>query len=157
MPCLALLLAVVTALPLQGDPAKDIKSKDFEVRLAAVELLASGHDKAEKLLVGALKDKDWEVMEAAAAALGRLGEAQGGDKASMNALLKLALSGPTQRIRGVAAAALAQAHGAAGYEALLKKMSGKTAIEIRRRAQSVAHWAHVEMTRRSLALPCVQS
>ncbi len=136
MPCLSLLLAVVTALPLQGDPAKDIKSKDFEVRLAAVEVLAGGHDKAEKLLVGALKDKDWEVMEAAAAALGRLGEAQGGGKASMNALLKLSLGGPTQRIRGVAASALAQAHGAAGYEALLKKMSGKTAIEASRAASA---------------------
>ena len=109
--------------PLQGDPVKDIKSKDYETRLAAIVELQLGHDKAEKLLVGALKDKDWEVMEHAAAALGKVG-----GKSSVSALIKLALAGPTLRIRRVAAESLAKAHGEAGFEALAKKIGGKTAF-----------------------------
>jgi HEAT repeat protein len=120
----ALGLALGLLAPLQGDPAKDIKSKDYETRLAAIVELSLGHEKAEKLLVGALKDKDWEVVEKAAAALGKVG-----GKTSAAALLKVVLGGPTQRIRRVAAEALAEAHAEAGFELLAKKMSGKTAKE----------------------------
>lgn len=129
---IAVLLATIFAFGApQGDPVKDIKSKDYQLRLAAVDALGAGHEKAEKLLVAALKDKDWEVMEHAAAALGKVG-----GKSSQAALLKLALNGPTQRIRATAAAALAQAHGAAGFEALSKKIGGKTALEASRAASA---------------------
>ncbi|NQU48229.1 MAG: HEAT repeat domain-containing protein, partial [Planctomycetes bacterium] len=72
---IALLLTLLAPLILpQGDPAKDMKSKDYSVRLAAVQNLAVvEHAQAEKLLVAALKDKDWEVVEAAASALGKVG------------------------------------------------------------------------------------
>ncbi len=132
---IALLLTLLAPLILpQGDPAKDMKSKDYSVRLAAVQNLAVvEHAQAEKLLVAALKDKDWEVIEAAASALGKVG-----GKSSAAALLKLALDGPTLRIRSVAAASLAQAHGVAGWQALEKKIGGKTALEACRAA--IAFW-----------------
>jgi len=57
-------------------PAKLLKSKDVMVRLGAVQTLTDdGGEDAEKLLIGALKDKDWEVVERAADGLAE----QGGD------------------------------------------------------------------------------
>src|SRR5258706_9748054 len=53
-----------------GDPAHDIKDKDVKVRLAAVAQLATGGAEADTPLLDALHDKDWEVVEHAAAALG---------------------------------------------------------------------------------------
>ena len=99
--CLVLLSAFAHA---QDDPAKAIKSKDFETRKAAVLELSKGdHDKAEKLLIGALKDDDWEIAELAATGLGSLGE--GASKGAMKALLKVALDGPIYRLRRAAASA----------------------------------------------------
>lgn len=119
----ALLIAAVSAHALaaaQGDPAKDLKSKDAEVRLSAVDALASGtHDKAEKLLVSALKDKDWEVVERAADALAGIG-----GKASVSPLTKVALGGPAHRVRMAAARTLARIDAEAAYKGLSKKVSG---------------------------------
>src|SRR5215471_12252032 len=75
------------ALP--SDPAKDIKDKDVKLRIAAIEELeSSGGKEAEALLVEALKDKDWQVVERAAAALGKKG-----GPSSLDDLVTLAAQG----------------------------------------------------------------
>lgn len=97
---------VVASLPAlaQQEFEKGLKAKEFEVRLATVQLLARDKDpKTEKLLVGALKDDDWEVVLRATQALG-----ERGTKASFDVLVKLALDAPLQRVRQAAAMALAR-------------------------------------------------
>jgi HEAT repeat protein len=123
---MALLLpSLLLALAAQGNPAKDLRSKDFMVRLQAIEALAAGgEDKAaSKLLVASLKDDDWEVVEAAIVGLGKIA-GKGADKK----LLDLALDAPLKRHRRAAAQALADAYGAEAWIQLEKKMSSKTAI-----------------------------
>ncbi|MCA8941981.1 MAG: HEAT repeat domain-containing protein [Planctomycetes bacterium] len=118
----SLLLAVtVTA----QDPAKDIRSSEVDKRLDAVEaLLKQGDDAAGELLVQALRDKDWEVQERAAAALGQLRYAK-----AIKKLAELALDGEIARVRNTAADALAEIDGPAAVELLIKKVkSKKTAL-----------------------------
>ncbi|MCB9904107.1 MAG: HEAT repeat domain-containing protein [Planctomycetes bacterium] len=126
MPKLFLLLSTLLllgALPAQ-DPAKDLKSKDALERLAAVDQLAQGGaDGAEKLLTGALKDKDWEVQERAARALGEVGSAD-----AVDALVKLALNGPVARVRLAAARSAAKLSPDEALEDVAKKASGDTAF-----------------------------
>lgn len=112
------------ALFMQGDPAKDLRSKDVQLRLQAISTLAEGgEDKdASKLLVASLKDDDWEVVEAAIHGLGQIG-GKGADKK----LLSLAIDAPLLRHRRAAAQALAHAYGSEAWVQLEKKLSGKTA------------------------------
>lgn len=120
-----ILTTLLLALPAQGEVAKDLRSREVAVRLSAIETLsqADADDAAaSKLLVGALKDDDWEVVEAAIHGLGRVG-GKGADKR----LLSLALDAPLTRHRRAAAQALADAYGLSGWELLEKKISGKSA------------------------------
>ncbi len=93
----ALLALVLFSVPLLAqDPAAGLKAKDWKERKAAVEFLRGGaHEKAERLLIGALKDDDWEVREAAIRALGTL---VGSEKA-LDALVDEALEAPVARMR----------------------------------------------------------
>ncbi len=117
------LLLLTLAPLLQDDPAKDLKSKDFAVRLAAVQRLAKEeHPKREKLLIGTLKDDDWEIVETAAVALGEVGSG-----AAIDSLVKLTLEGPARRVRRTAAEALAALDAVEGFDGLAKKVSGKHA------------------------------
>src|SRR5437773_1543547 len=103
-----------------GDPAKDIKDKDFQVRLAAIEALeATGGPEAEPLLIDALNDKDWEVVERAALAL-----AKKGTTASVQELVNLAAEGPVRRIRMVAAKSAGKIDETKALEALGRKLHG---------------------------------
>ena len=84
----------LTAGPSVGqDDAKDIKSRDVEVRLAAVKRLAAittnDGDDTGKLLAKALKDDDWEIVTIAATSLGNLKREK-----SLKDLAKLAWEGP---------------------------------------------------------------
>ncbi len=116
-------LAVARTSP--AGPADDLKSKDVDTRIAAVTTLhESGGDDVEKLLLSALKDKDWEVVELAAAALGKHGSEK-----SVRSLLKLAIEGPTRRVRLAAAAALSQLAPEETGKALSRKVSGKSGIK----------------------------
>jgi len=121
----ALLLTffVVLGLPARAaeDPVKALKSKDVKVRLKAVKQLAEvkGGKTAEKLLIGALSDRDWEVVEHAAAGLGRIG-----GKAAVPALAKLAITGPVHRVRLAAARSLLALDPAAAAPMLLKRVAG---------------------------------
>lgn len=108
----------------QGDPEKDIKSKSAEQRVAAVEgLKALGLERAEKALLGALGDRDWEVVERAAQALGELGA-----KSASAALVKTALDAPAARVRRTAAQALARIDAPKALEELGKQTAGKNAL-----------------------------
>src|SRR5712672_2752928 len=87
---LVLAAATLAAHAAPADPAKDLKDKDFSVRLAAVEALESAGGKdCEKLLRDALTDKDWQVCERAAIAL-----AKRGTPASVEDLVRLSIDGP---------------------------------------------------------------
>lgn len=108
----------------QGDPEKDIKSKSAEQRVAAVDgLKALGLERAEKALIAALADRDWEVIERAAQALGELGA-----KGASAALVKTALDAPAARVRRTAAQALARIDAPKALEELGKQTAGKNAL-----------------------------
>ena len=122
---LALALCAALAPRLQAeDPLKDIKAKEAEKRVAAVAgLKALGGEAAEKALVSALIDKDWEVVELAALALRDLGT-----KAAVPQLVKTAIDAPAARMRRAAALALAKIDAAKATEDLAKQAAGKNAM-----------------------------
>ncbi len=106
------------------DDAQDLKAKDPLVRLAAVERIAeAGEEDAEKLLLRALKDEDWEVVQRAAAGLAKVG----GDKA-VGLLTTLAWDGPVRRVRTTAARSLARIDAEAGMRGIAKRLSGDRAL-----------------------------
>jgi len=121
---LAVLVFAVPASPLRADPARDLKSKDVSVRIAAVHALrASDAKDVEKLLLKALDDRDWEVQEEAANAL-----ADRGGEAAVKALVKTAILGPVRRVRQAAADALGVLDAdAAGFD-LARRAGGPTAL-----------------------------
>lgn len=115
-----ILLAVVAAAAsfgFAGEPAKDLKSPDVSLRLAAVESLRTGSDgDAVALLTDALGDSDWEVVERAAVALG-----EKGSDAAAKGLVKLAQDAPARRIRLAAARSIAQLPGWADHVEFLAR------------------------------------
>ncbi|MBI5364870.1 MAG: HEAT repeat domain-containing protein, partial [Planctomycetes bacterium] len=114
-------LALLAALSAQDDPAKALKSKDVSARLAALESLSKEKNaKNEKLVVGALKDDDWEVAEKAAFVLETVGTA-----ASVPELVELALEAPIARVRATAAHAAAMLGAEGAAEMHSKKSGGK--------------------------------
>ncbi len=120
----AILLSLSLLCAAPQDPAKDLKSKDYEVRKAAVlELTENPTDSSGKLLTKALKDDDWEIVELATIGLGKLGEDAG--SAATKALVGLALEGPVFRIRREAAKSLRAISADDAIEQLSKKLSGK--------------------------------
>ncbi len=112
--------ALVVLCAAAQDPAKDLKSKDVQKRLAAVDALGAD-EKGEKPLLSVLKDKreDWEVLARAAASLAAHGSA-----ASADELVRLALDAPVRAIRLAAAHTLGRLAPKAGAEALLRKAAG---------------------------------
>ncbi len=118
------LLSVSLCLALSAqDPARDIKNKDPLTRIKAIDALSKPGTDGAKLLIRALKDKDWEVRESAAIALGVLKS-----PAAFKPLVDLCLKGPVYRMRRAAAVSLMAIDADAAVAALLKKMSGKTAV-----------------------------
>jgi HEAT repeat protein len=124
---LMLLSAIVPEVspdPPQDTLAKDLKSKDANVRLAAARQVAeSGGEDAEKALTRLLKDDDWEVMIVACEGLGR----HGGEK-SVDTLVKLAYDGPIRYVRASAADAVAQLDPNEAAKSLGKKLKKDTAL-----------------------------
>ncbi|MBM4015874.1 MAG: hypothetical protein FJ293_13040 [Planctomycetes bacterium] len=120
--------AVVAVAALRAPPdelATRLKAKEPEERVAAVEQVRrDGHKDAEKLLLDALDDRDWEVMERAAAALAERGTVAGCGAA----LSKLAVGGPIRRVRVAAAQALAKLD-PAGTAELLSKATRSAPLE----------------------------
>lgn len=128
----------------QEDPAKNLKSKDANTRLIALEALSKEKNaKNEKAVLGALKDDDWEVVEKAVEVLGKIGS-----KEALDDLVKLALNAPLKRLRTGAGATLAEIDAQAGLEALLKKLPAADVLakkgagpEVGRLVQSLAELA----------------
>jgi HEAT repeat protein len=123
---LALAASVLVLAPeaLPGDAAKDLKDKDVKVRMAAVEELeASGGKDAEPLLLSALSDRDWQVVERAADALGRKGSA-----ACVDDLVRLSTDGPIRRIRVTAARAAGRLDANRAIDLLGKRINGDDAV-----------------------------
>lgn len=111
LPTASLSLVAVAAttlfawLPIRDDLANKVKAREPEDRVAAVDTIRrDGHKDAEKLLLDALDDRDWEVMEHAALALSERGSAAN----CAAPLSKLTLEGPIRRVRLAAAQALAK-------------------------------------------------
>jgi len=112
---LALAASLRTARTEEASPA-DLKSKDWRTRLEAVEALRKGsHADAESLLVGALKDDDWEVAERAAQAL-----AEKGGPDALKRLTDAAVGGRVRRLRLAAARALGRIDPEAAAKAVAK-------------------------------------
>ncbi len=106
-----------------GDPLKDVKDKDPLVRVAAIAgLEARGADdpKSFKSLLSALKDDDWEVVETAALALGRMKA-----PAAAKGLVDLAAEAPIRRLRAAAARALAATNDPKAMDDLAAAASSK--------------------------------
>lgn len=118
------LIGLASGAPAQGDPEKEIKSKDAEQRVNAVDgLKALGGERAEKALIAALVDRDWEVAERAARALGELAA-----KSAAGSLIKTAIEAPAARIRRTAAQALVKIDALRAAEDLGKQTAGKNAL-----------------------------
>jgi HEAT repeat protein len=107
-----------------ADPARDIKDRDFQVRLAAIEEIeASGGPESEALLVDALNDRDWQVIERAAVAL-----AKKGGRTAVNDLVRVAAEGPIRRIRITAARSAGKIDEKRALEALGRKLTGEHVV-----------------------------
>lgn len=111
------------------NPSKDIKSSNVLMRLAAIEALDMSTKGADKLLLRAMKDKDWEVREMAARKIGEASENAAIDrKSAAKALAALSLTGAVRRMRRAAARSLGRVEPQIGSKALESKLKGKTTI-----------------------------
>lgn len=129
----ARLLVVSSALtfaawaPAQGDLRQltsDLRSKEIHVRLAAIDALGGMPDTtAARTLQPLLRNKDWEVQEHAAAALGRLRS-----QAALGKLVDLAVDGNIVRVRQAAAKAAGAIDASAAAKALFKQAKGDAQV-----------------------------
>lgn len=120
----ALLTALVPAQAPAGDLVLALRAKEIDQRLAAIDQVAtSGRKDAETLLLPLLGDKDWEVQERSARALGAMRA-----KAALKPLAELAVDGDVVRIRQAAAIAVAAVDAAEGAATIWKKAKGKTQV-----------------------------
>lgn len=117
------LLAVAAAA--QGpDKAADLRAKEIDKRLAAIDQIAgSGRKDAETLLMPLLADRDWEIQERTATAFGTMKS-----KAAHKALVEMAVEGDVVRVRRAAAFAVAAIDAVEGANAIHKKAKGKTQV-----------------------------
>lgn len=104
------------------DRAADLRNKDANIRLLAIDDIAkSGRKDAESLLVPLLAEKDWEIQERVAHALGSLKS-----KAALRQLIDLAVDGDVVRVRRAAALAVGAIDAVQGADTIWKKAKGKT-------------------------------
>ncbi|MBL8728953.1 MAG: HEAT repeat domain-containing protein [Planctomycetes bacterium] len=122
-PFAVLLLSALAAAQTPG-PEADLRSKSVDTRLAAIDALGQG-DRADvdRLLLPLLKDKDWEIQERAAIALGKAKCVP-----AVKALVELAVDGDCVRIRRAAAQAAAAIDPAEAASGLCKKAKGRTQV-----------------------------
>jgi len=123
-PASALCVLLLSQSAAPADVAKELRSSDATARLAAVKAITEkSHPDAEKLLIEALKDEDWEVSSIAATGLGALRV-----KKALEPLLELALEAPVRGLRRASAEALALIDPLKAYEKLSKDLSGGEAV-----------------------------
>ncbi len=123
---LALTLAALAPAQAQdADKIADLRAKSIEARLIAIDWAAtSGRKDAETLLMPLLLDRDWEVQERTAAALGTMKS-----KLALKGLIDLAVDGDVVRIRRAAALAVREIDATEGATAIFKKAKGKTQVQ----------------------------
>src|SRR5689334_5632714 len=106
------------------DKSTELRSKDVEVRLAAIDAIAaSGRKDAESLLLPLLADRDWEIQERTAAALGKLKSKQ-----AIGQLVELAVDGDVARVRRAAAFAVAAVDAADGASRIWRQAKGRRQV-----------------------------
>ncbi|MFT4512986.1 MAG: HEAT repeat protein [Planctomycetota bacterium] len=136
LPALALLFAATllsTGASAQSNAAQlssALRAKQIDIRLKAIDdLVASDLETSERLLTPLLSDKDWEVQEHIAHALGKLGElGKVKTKSSLNKLISLAMDGPTVRVRRAAAVAVSLINAEEGAKSIFKKAKSKRQV-----------------------------
>jgi HEAT repeat protein len=120
----AAVLAVCASAALAAPDPKELQSKDPVVRLGAVDAaIREGGKEGEALLVAALANDDWEVVERAANGL-----ATRGSPAAAPRLVTLALTGPVRRVRLAAARSAAKLDMERTVALLGKAASGDGAV-----------------------------
>jgi HEAT repeat protein len=103
----------------------DLHAKEIGGRLAAIDQVAkSGRKDAETLLMPLLVDKDWEIQEQTAKALGSLKS-----KAALRQLIDLAVDGDVARVRRAAALAVGAIDASEGASTIWKKAKGKAQVD----------------------------
>jgi HEAT repeat protein len=113
-----LLLTAFTAAQ-NPDPATQLRAKEIDKRLAAIDAVAaSGKKDADLTLQPLLRDPDWEVQEHTAKALGRL----------VGKLTDMSVDGDIARIRRAAALAAAEIDAADAANRIFRKLKPKTPV-----------------------------
>src|SRR5262245_18842082 len=127
---LSLLFSACTLLPTPAllaqaaDKSADLKAKEVDKRLAAIDWTAtSGRKDAETLLAPLLSDRDWEIQERTAIALGKVKA-----KTALKPLIDLAIEGDVVRVRRAAALAVGAIDPAEGAASIWKRCKGKTQV-----------------------------
>ncbi len=125
LPCLLLACAAGTVRgQAPGTLDADLRAKSIDTRLAAIDAAAtSGRADLDRILLPLLNDKDWEIQERTAIALGKAK-----CKPALKALVELAVDGDVSRIRRAAAAAAGEIDGVEATATLFKKAKGKTQV-----------------------------
>src|SRR5436190_16644269 len=121
--CTLLTTAALAQTP-PPDKSADLKAKEVDKRLAAIDFVAtSGRKDADTLLMPLLNDRDWELQERTAMAFGKLRS-----KAALRPLIDLAIDGDVVRARRAAAFAVAAIDPAEGGASIWKRCKGKTQV-----------------------------
>lgn len=145
----AALAALFLALLLGSDDLEDrLRSDVVAERLAAIEEVEEvAPEDARELLTKALDDEDWEVLERAAVALGRLG-----DREALDDLVDVALDVPIERVRRAACVAIARLDTDAqeAAEDFAKKAKGRNALRALQALTYLGEVAVVEVELRRL-------
>ncbi len=106
------------------DRAADLRSKSIETRLLAIDWLGTADRKdADALLLAQLADKDWEVQERAAEALGKRKS-----KVALAKLADLAIDGEIARVRRAAGLAACQVDAVAASAIVWKRCKAKELV-----------------------------
>jgi HEAT repeat protein len=124
----ALSLAAAPFVAAQADdtPSKMLASKDVKDRLMGIFTIMrdKNEPRAEELLLNALHDPDWEVIEEAATALATFGTSK-----SVDTLVDVALDATALRIRLAAARALAKIAPDEAAEKITARLKGEDAAQ----------------------------
>jgi HEAT repeat protein len=122
--CVPLLTTALLAQAPAPDKSADLKAKEVDKRLAAIDFVAtSGRKDADSLLLPLLNDKDWEIQERTAMAFGKTKS-----KAALKPLIDLAVDGDVVRVRRAAALAASAIDATEGSASLYKRCKGKTQV-----------------------------
>jgi len=121
----ALLLTTAAAAQApEPDRSADLRAKAIEVRLVAIDAMATSTKKdADVLLVPLLGDRDWEIQERTAIVLGKRKCVT-----AMTPLVDLAIEGDVVRVRRAAAFAVAAIDAVDGANRIWKRAKGKTQV-----------------------------